>query len=445
MKGELKMINPDAAGIDIGSEVHYACVPEGRSKQRIQKFGCFTEDLHNLAKWLKECGIKTVSMESTGVYWIPPFQVLESYGFDVILVNARHVKNVPGRKSDVQDCQWLQQLHSYGLLQGSFRPDDQICVLRSYIRQRESLIRTAAIHINRMQKALSQMNLQLHKVISDITGTTGMRIIKAIIEGESNPDKLAELKDYRIKSNKSTIAKALTGDYREEHLFTLKQEFKLYNVYQEEIAECDKAIECYYKKFETKPDENKQCSKAKNKSTKNKPNFALHGELYRVIGVDFTGIPGLDVLTIQTIISEVGMNPNKWPTEKHFSSWLGLSPANRITGEKVIGTRTRRVINRAADAFRMAANSALNSKSALGAYGRGLKKRLGTPKAITATARKIACTFYNMLKFGKEYVERGIEYYEKRYKEKIIKNLIKKAKEFGYVMMEKDLIMKEVS
>lgn len=306
----MDIINPDAAGIDIGSEIHYVCVPQRRSEQNIQKFKCFTQDLHILARWLQESQIKTVAMESTGVYWIPLFQVLESYGFNVILVNARHVKNVPGRKSDIQDCHWLQQLHSYGLLQGSFRPDDQICVLRSYIRQRSSLIRTSVTHVNRMQKALSEMNLQLHKVVSDITGITGMRIIKAIINGERNPDKLAALKDCRIKSDKDTIAKALRGDYREEHLFTLKQKYKLYSVYQEEIAECDKAIEGHYKKFETKAQENK-CSQEKNKFTKNKPNHALHEALYRITGVDFTQIPGVDVLTVQTIIAEVGINPNK--------------------------------------------------------------------------------------------------------------------------------------
>lgn len=439
-KRELRMINPDAAGIDIGSEIHYVCVPEDRDKQRIQKFCCFTADLHNLANWLKKCGIKTIAMESTGVYWIPVFQILESYGFEVKLVNARYVKNVPGKKSDVQDCQWLQQLHSYGLLHGSFRPDDQICVLRSYIRQRENLLRSATTHVHRMQKALTQMNIQLHKVISDIMGSTGMKIIKAIIEGETNPDKLAALRNAQIKNDQSTIAKALTGDYRKEHLFTLKQEFELYAVYQEKIAECDKNIEAYYKNFDTKSDENKPLNKVKNKSRKNHPDFGLREELYRVIGVDFTKVPGFDVSTIQTIISEVGLNPNKWPTEKHFVSWLGLSPANKITGEKVIGTKTRKVINRAAVAFRLAAYAVSKSKSALGAYCRRLKSRLGAPKAITAAARKLACIFYQMLKYGQEYVEKGLDYYEKRYEERIIKNLNKKASELGFILTKKDMV-----
>ncbi|WP_353276850.1 IS110 family transposase [Wolbachia endosymbiont (group A) of Agelastica alni] len=437
-KSKLEIVNPNAAGIDIGSAVHYVCVPEGRDEQRVQKFGCFTEDLHNLAQWLKKCKVTTVAMESTGVYWIPLFQILESYKFEVRLVNARHVKNVPGRKSDVQDCQWLQQLHSYGLLHGSFRPDNQMCVLRSYVRQRKNLTESASTHILRMQKALIQMNIQLHKVISHITGITGMKIIEAIIEGERDSEKLAEFRDVRMKNDQSTIAKALAGDYREEHLFTLKQEFELYNIYQEKIAECDRNIEAYYKTFETKSCESKQLNKQKNKNSKSKPSFALYEELHRITGMDFTKIPGFDVLSIQTIISEVGINHSKWPTEKHFSSWLGLSPANKVTGEKVFNTRTRKVINRAANALRIAAHSVGNSKSALGAYYRRLKKRLGAPKAITATARKMACIFYSMLKYGQEYVEKGMEYYETRYKDRTVKNLIKKASEFGYILVQQE-------
>ncbi len=436
-KSKLEIVNPNASGIDIGSAVHYVCVPEGRDKQRVQKFGCFTADLHNLARWLKKCKVATVAMESTGVYWISLFQILESYEFEVKLVNARHVKNVPGRKSDVQDCQWLQQLHSYGLLRGSFRPDNQMCVLRSYVRQRKKLTESASTHVLRMQKALIQMNIQLHKVISNITGVTGMKIIEAIIEGEKNPEKLAEFRSSNIKNDKATIAKALTGDYREEHLFVLKQELELYNIYQEKIAECDENIENYYKTFETKFCGNKQCSKIKNRSTKNRPNFSIHEELHRVTGMDFTKVPGLDALSIQTIISETGINHNKWPTEKHFSSWLGLSPANKITGEKVFSTRTCRVINRAANAFRMAAHCVSRSNSGIGAYCRRLKKRLGAPKAITATARKLACIFYSMLKHGQEYVEKGIDYYEKLYKERVLKNLSKKASELGYVLTKK--------
>ncbi|KLT22616.1 transposase [Wolbachia endosymbiont of Armadillidium vulgare str. wVulC] len=398
-------------------------------------------DLHNLAKWLKKCEIKTVAMESTGVYWIPLFQILESYGFEVKLVNARHIKNVPGRKSDVQDCQWLQQLHSYGLLQGSFRPDDQICVLRGYVRQRNNLIRSASTHTQRMQKALIQMNIQLHKAISDINGVTGIRIIEAIIEGERDPEKLAELRDGRIRNDKSTIVKALTGDYREEHLFTLKQEYEAYTFFQEQIKECDRSVESYYKTFETKSDESKSTSKAQGKQ-KNDPNFNLHEELYRVIGIDFTRVPGFSVLSIQTIISETGINHNKWPT---FSSWLGLSPGNKITGEKVFSTKTCKVVNRAANALRLAAQCVSKSNTALGSQCRKWKKRLGAPKAITAMARKLACIFYNMLKYGQEYVEKGIDSYEKLYQNRVMKNLSKKASEFGYILVKKDELVQGVS
>lgn len=443
-KNKFTVINHNAAGIDIGAAVHYVCVPEGRDEQRIQKFGCFTVDLHNLAKWLKKCQVKTVAMESTGVYWIPLFQILESHGFEVKLVNARHVKNVPGRKSDVQDCQWLQQLHSYGLLQGSFRPDNQMCVLRSYVRQRANLIENAAKHTQRMQKALIQMNIQLHKVISDINGVTGVKIIKAIIEGEKDPEKLSEFRSSNMKNDKPTIAKALTGDYREEHLFVLKQEYAAYTFFQEQITVCDKSIENYYKTFETKSSENRELNKTRKRKQKNSPDFAVDKDLYRITGMDFTKVPGLDVLSIQTVISEIGINHNKWQTEKHFSSWLGLSPANKITGGKIIGTRTRKVVNRAANALRLAAHCVSRSNTALGAYCRRLKKRLGIPKAITATARKLACIFYNMLKYGKEYVEKGINYYEKLYQDRVMKNLSIKAREFGYVLVRKDELIEGV-
>jgi len=436
---KLPLIYPDAAGIDIGSEMHYVCVPADRDAQPVRKFGCFTPDLHELATWLKNCNIKTVAMESTGVYWIPLFQILEHNGFEVILVNARHVKNVPGRKTDVQDCQWLQQLHGYGLLRGSFRPADEICVLRSYMRQRENLIRSASGHIQRMQKALVQMNLQLHKVISDVTGTTGIKIIEAIIKGERNPHLLASLKDYRIKNSEETIAKALDGDYREEHLFSLKQEFDLYRIYQEKIIECDNQIVQYYKKIDSKVDKNIQLPENKpEKRPKTQQKFNIQNELYRITGVDLVKIPGLENITLQTITSEVGLNMDKWPTEKHFASWLGLSPANKITGEKVFSTRTRMVVNRAATAFRLGAFAAGKSYTALGAYYRRLKSRLGAPKAITATARKLACLFYRAMKFGNTYVEKGMDYYEKNYQDQVIKNLSQKAKKLGFVLVKSE-------
>lgn len=442
MKKELSIMQPDAAGIDIGSGVHYVCVPQDRSTQYIKKFSCFTSDIINMSNWLKQCKIKTVAMESTGVYWIPIFQILESNGFEVILVNAKHVKNVPGRKTDVQDCQWLQQLHSYGLLRGSFRPNDEICVLRGYIRQRENLMRSAARHIQRMQKAMIQMNLHLHKVITDITGDTGIRIIEAILKGEKDPCKLANLKGPQIKNDEQTIAKALQGDYREEHLFSLKQEYDLYNFYQIKIAECDIQIEQFYHRIDSKVNpEEKPLEKRKSSGRRSHPKFDLRKELYRVSGEDFTKIPGLDILTLQTIFSEVGLDMDKWKSEKHFASWLGLSPANKITGEKIFSTRTRKVISRAATAFRLAAFAAIKSKSAIGAYGRRLKSRLGAPKSITAVARKLACLFYRMMRYGGTYVEQGMSYYEQRYNERVIKNLQKRAKDLGFDLVKKDVSM----
>lgn len=436
----LEVKYPNAAGIDIGSSVHYACVPEGRDEQCVKKFGCFTEDLYHLAAWLKQCDVKTVVMESTGVYWIPLFQVLEQKGFDVKLVNARFVKNVPGRKTDVKDCQWLQQLGSYGLLQGSFRPEAEICVLRSYMRQRESLTHSASMHVLRMQKALTQMNLQLHKVITDITGVTGMLIIQAILAGERNPCKLALLRDKRTKNKEETIAKALNGDYREEHLFTLKQEFELYNIYRQKIEDCDQQVANAYRKLDTKFESNKEGSGKTNvlqNKTENSHHvdFNLREELHRIVGGDLTTIPGINTLNAQTIVSEVGTDPSPWPTEKHFTSWLGLSPANKITGEKVFNTRTRKVNNRASTSFRLAALTVGRTQTALGSFFRRIKNRHGAPKAVTATARKIACLFYRMLKYGQNYVDVGMDVYEKKYKERIDASFRKKAAELGFCLV----------
>jgi transposase len=431
-----KTINPNAAGIDIGSEEHWVAIPEGRDEQTVRKFECFTEDLHKMAQWLKQCGIETIVMESTGVYWIPPFQILERHGFDVKLVNARHVKNVPGRKTDVLDCQWLQQLHTYGLLSGSFRPDDSICVLRSYWRHRDNLIRYASAHIQHMQKALSQMNIQLHKVISDITGKTGMRIIKAILAGERDTLKLAQMKDYRIKSSTEKIAKALEGDYRKEHLFSLSQALDLYDFYCKKVEECDLQTEEYLRRLDSKIDINSNPLPPRSKSNKrargNAPKFDLRTHLYRITGVDFTQIDGLDVPSVHTILTETGIDHRAFPNEKHFTSWLGLCPNNRITGGKVKSSRTKKVVNRAANTFRVAALSLANSLSALGGYYRRMRSRLGSPKAITATAHKLARIFYYMWKNGGIYKDPGAEYYEAKYKERVILNMKKKARRMGF-------------
>ena len=449
-----EIINKNAAGIDIGSGSHWVCVPPWSAEENIRQFGCFTPDVIALADWLLDCQVDTVAMEATGVYWIPLFQILEAKGLDVNLVNAHHVKTVPGRKSDVLDCQWLQKLHTFGLLSASFRPDDQVCVLRSYLRQRETLIKEVGTHTQRMQKALIQMNLQLHQLVSDITGVTGMAIIRAMVAGQRNPHKLAEWKDRRIHKSKSEIAKALTRDYRAEHLFVLQQELTLYDTYQEQIRVIDREIEKCLENFESKTEESPPPRKGqkRKKPPGNEPHFNLHEHLFRISGVDFTQIDGLNILTVHTILSEVGLDPSRFPTVKHFCSWLGLSPGSKITGGKVKSSQTRKVVNRAANAFRLAAQSLNRSRSALGAFYRRLRGRLGAPKAITATAHKavrprwgfpsmgtrtktLARMFYQLWTTRQAYSDPGADYYEEQYRERIVNNLKKKALSLGFELV----------
>ena len=435
----LRRVNLHAAGIDIGSTEHWVAVPPGSAPQPVRAFGSFTADLHALADWLKACGVTTVAMESTGVYWIPLFQILETRGFQVLLVNARHVKNVPGRKSDVLDCQWLQELHTFGLLRGSFRPEDEICVLRAYWRHRDNLIKAASAHIQQMQKALLQMNLQLHHVISDVTGVTGLAIIRAILAGERDPQRLAAFKDHRIKASVETIAKALEGDYRTEHLFVLNQALELHDFYAGKIAACDRAIEAQLRGMESKVPEPKEplgpSRQQHKKPARNEPVCDLRGELHRLLGVDLTSIPGIQATTAQTLLSELGTDIGKWKTEKHFASWLGLCPGVKITGGKAYKTRTRRVVNRAATALRLAAQAVGRSKTALGAFYRRLKTRLGAPKANTATAHKLARMVYRLLKFGQAYVDRGDQAYEQHFKNRLLRNLQKQATHLGYQLI----------
>lgn len=390
-----------------------------------------------MVTWLKKCCIKTIAMESTGIYWISAFQILETSGFEVILVNARHIKNVPGRKTDVKDAQWIQQLHSYGLLNASFRPNDQICELRVFTRQRDRLTKNAATHVNRMQKALNEMNIQLHHVISDITGVTGMNIIKAIIAGERDASKLAQFRNANMKSDEKTIIKALEGDWRKKHLTVLKQELEIYEFYLKQIGECDMAIEACYKAFD-KRGGGDLANRQKQRKNKNSPRFDLQQSLYDAAGVDFTTIPGLSEVTAQTIISEVGLDMGKWKTEQHFASWLGFSPTNKTTGGKVFDTRTKKVKNKASTAFRMAALNLGRGKTSIAGFYRRIKGRLGTPKAITATARKLACMFYRLLKYGQNYVEQGIEAYEKKYQETMVINLKKQAIRLGFEVIKID-------
>lgn len=433
---QLQKINPHAAGIDLGAREHWVCVPSEATEKNIRAFGCSTPDLLTLADWLEECGVTSVALESTGVEWIPLFQILSQRNLQVFLVNAKMVKNVPGRKSDVNDCQWLQQLHSYGLLAPSFVPEGKIAVLRSYLRQRENLIRNASSHIQRMQKALTQMNLQLHKVISDITGVTGLNIIRAIISGQRNPQQLAQLADSRIKTSPQQLEAALTGNYREEMVFILHQELSLYEFYQQQITSLDGEIEKCLAQFPSVTEQVPPASNKKHRRRATHPPFDLHSHLYRITGVDFTTIDGLDVVTVQTIISEVGLDPTKFKTVKHFASWLGLCPGCRITGGRVKSSQTRRVVNRAATAFRLAAQAVSRSHSALGAFYRRIAARAGAPKAITATAHKIARLFYTLWTSQQSYQDRGADYYEQQYRQRVINNLSKKAQSLGLKLVE---------
>ncbi len=430
---EFKQINFNAAGIDIGAETHYVAVPDGRDPngQDIRHFGTFTSDLYAIADWLQQCQIDTVAMESTGVYWIPLFEILESKGFDVKLVNPRFIKNVPGRKTDVVDCQWIRQLHSYGLLKGSFRPEDQICVLRSYLRQRALLVSYASHHIQHIQKALEQMNIKLNRVIRDITGDTGMKIIRAILAGERKPKKLAQLRNSRCKNDVKTIAKALHGNWRSEHLFALQQSVELFDFYQKQIADCDFKIEQHLFNFEDRSN-GEPLDKSRTATGRNKLSFDARTHLFQMTGVDLTKVDGLDSLTVLKIISEIGLDMSRWPTVKHFASWLGLSPGSKISGGKVLSSKTKKCANRAAHYLRLAAYSLHSSKSAIGAFFRRKKAHLGPAKAITATAHKLARIIYNMLKNGTEYKDVGQDYYEQRYKNRVLQNLKRRAKQFGY-------------
>jgi transposase len=411
----LPVIHPDAAGIDVGAKEHVIAVPCDRDERPVRTFQAFTPELHELAAWLKRCGIRSVALESTGIYWISLYEVLEQHGFEIRVVNARHVKNVPGRtKTDVLDCQWIQKLHSFGLLNGSFRPDQQIRKLRTYMRLRDNLVVNSTQAVHHMQKALFEMNVQLSNVISDIVGETGLRIIEAIIAGERDPEQLAALCSTRIKASRQTVAKSLHGNWDEALLHCLKTALETYRFNQEQIQHCDGYIQCHLGQFE---------SRAQLPSSPKD----LQGQLHRVCGVDLTKIPAIKEQSAQIIISEVGLDMTKWNTEKQFSSFLGLCPNNSISGGKVLRRATRKVYNRAADTLRLCAQSLTHSKSALGAKYRRLRARLGAPKAIVAMAHHLARLVYRMLRYGDKYVEKGIEHYEQKFRLQRIKWLKKEA------------------
>jgi transposase len=430
----LEIVHPNAAGIDVGGSEHWVAIGPDRDPEPVRRFGCFTADVREMGRWLVEKGVRSVAMQSTGVYWMPVFEVLEQQGLEVYLVNAQHTKNVPGRKSDVQECQWLLKLHAFGLLNNSFQPTDEIRIARTLWRQRSNLVAEASSVIQRMQKVLTEMNVQLCNVLSDVSGMSGMKIIGAILEGERDPWKLATFVEPEVKAKPEDIAKSLEGNWREELLFVLRQHVELYRIYQEKITDCDlhlrKHLESLGSKVDLKTQPIGNRPKGK-KNSKNAPGFDLRTELYRITGIDWTQINGIDVLTAQTVIAEAGADLSAFPSEKQFASWLGLCPTNEQSGGKILNRRTRKVVNRATVAFRNAALTLLRSQSYLGAQYRRLRTRLGAPKAITAMARKLACLFYRLIKHGQPYVDKGTGYYEAKYREQQIRSLAKRAQKLG--------------
>jgi transposase len=430
----LDMVHPDAAGIDIGGSEHWVAISPDRDPEPVRRFGCFTQDLQHLADWLISHAVRSVAMQSTGVYWIPVFEILQQRGLEVYLVNARHTKNLPGRKSDIAECQWLLKLHTFGLLNNSFQPSDEVRRARTLWRHRGGLVAQASSAIQRMQKALTEMNIQLSNVLSDLSGVSGMRILDAILNGQRDPRVLAELADPQVKASQEVIAKSLEGNWRHEVLFVLQQEVELYRTYQEKIGACDRQLQQHLQSRAPKVDPELQPLGPRPKGKRargNAPKFDLRTELYRITGVDWTQVDGIDVQVAQSVIAEVGVNLREFATEGSFASWLGLCPSNESSGGRVLNRRTPKVVNRAKVAFRQAATALLRSQSYLGAQYRRLRTRLGAPKAITAMARKLACLFFRLLKQGQQYVDKGTEYYELRYRDQQMRLLLKRAKQLG--------------
>jgi transposase len=430
----LEVVHPDAAGIDIGGREHWVAISPERDPQPVRCFGCFTADLKEMAHWLVEKGVRSVALQSTGVYWMPVFEILEQHGLEVYLVNAQHTKNVPGRKSDIQECQWLLKLHAFGLLNNSFQPTDEIRIARTLWRHRGNLVAEASSAIQRMQKALIEMNVQLSTVLSDLSGVSGMTIVGAILEGERDPETLAALVQPEVQARQEDIIKSLEGNWRAELLFVLRQQVELYQTYQKKIAACDVQLRRHLKTLGGKVDLQAQPIGPKpkgKKGSKNAPAFDLRTELYRITGIDWAQISGIDVLTAQTVVAEAGPGLDDFASEKHFTSWLGLCPTNERSGGKILNRKTRKVVNRATVAFRNAASTLIRSQSYLGAQYRRLRTRLGAPKAITAMARKLACLFYRLIKHGRQYVDKGTEYYEARYREQQIRAVLRKAQKLG--------------
>ena len=450
----MPVINPHAAGIDVGSVEHWVCVPEDavpEGEANVRSFGGFSADLDRLVEWLLACGITTVALESTGVYWIVLVQKLEAAQIQTTLVNARHLKHVPGRKSDVKDCQWLQQLHSYGLLNGSFRPAADICALRTLLRHRQNLIESTGREVQHMQKALQQMNVHLHHAVSDLVGATGLRILDAIMAGERNAKVLVQLRDDKLckKTTKEQLEKALEGDWRPEHLFALKQALETYRHLLKQVAECDEQIQQMLAKVEVpehkapegsappnpKAKEKVEAKPRKKRFHRNKtgPSLKLDltEELKRLCGVDLTQIIGLNVLSVLTIISEIGLDMSRWRNAKAFCAWLGLCPRNKISGGKVLDSRTAHVVNRVAILLRIVGPTVGKTDTWLGIFHRRMRARLGPAGANTATARKLACLVYHLLKYKEEYIDVDHLLFTEKIRKQRINRLRKQAEELG--------------
>ena len=438
----LSKVNPNAAGIDIGAEEIVVCVARNESTQIVKGFGNYTSDLKAIVAWLKSYNIKTVAMESTGVYWIPLFEELEREGFECLLISSRSLRRVPGRKSDISDAQWIQTLHNYGLLEGSFRPQSDLVALRTLLRHRAKLVAHRAPHILHMQKALLQMNIQLTQAVSDVTGLTGQKIIRAILSGLRDPHELAALREPGCKKSEAEIAEALTGTWREEHLFILKQSVAMYDSYSTQILECDEEIERMYAltRPDWEPGELASFRARKRNSANHSKNAPYNPEqvrkhLKRISGVDISLVDGMGVSLAQTIILECGTDMSKFPTEKHFCSWLGLAPKHEISGAKILKNTTVKTKSRAGQAFRMAAQSVKRADCAFGQFYRRLRARLGPAQATVATGRMIACVVYRMLKYQVEYDPLSVNEYQKRYEEQQIRYMKKRAAKLGYDMV----------
>lgn len=433
----LTVLNPHAAGIDIDSQVVWVSVPADRDPQPLRWFHMTTPDLITMAEWLTACRIETIAMESTGVYWIAPYEILEERGFQVYLVNAHHAKNLPGRKSDESDCVWLRRLHTFGLLTNSFRPDGEMCAVRAYMRHRASLIEHRAAHIQHMQKALRQMNVLLSPTVKDITGVTGLAIIRAIVAGERDPLKLAMLRNPKCAQPQSEFVKALTGNYREEHVFALKQALALYEAYSEQIRECDREIESKFAAL--KPVHSDELpplerSDKRNTHSKNALTYDVRSQLYQLLGIDLVAVDGLHETTVLTIISEIGTDMSRWKNDKHFCSWLSLAPHTDKSGGKVLRSHILKTRNRAGQAFRLAAQAVSRSDTAYGAFFRRMRAKHGPQRAIVATAHKIARTVYFMLKHRQPFRHTNAEEYRQQEREREIARLKTKASKLGFTL-----------